>query len=72
MTGEENRRLFSFCSSFRNPAGHLYRRVRNSAGIVWAGEYVTVCEFKLPGGTLGDSGLARARATQKYLARGGL
>ena len=57
MTGEENGRLFSFCSSFRNPAGRWYGRVRHSAGVVWEGECVTVCEFKWSGGTLGDSGL---------------
>ena len=57
MTGEENGRLFSFCNSFRKPAGHCYGRVRNSTGVVWEGECVTVCEFKWSGGTLGDSGL---------------
>ena len=61
VTREENGRLF-----------HLFNSFRNAAGIVCAGEIVTVCDVKSSGGTLGDSGLVRAWAAQKYFARGGL
>ena len=72
MTGEEKGRLFHICSSLRNTAGRSCGRVSNPAGIVCAGEYVTVWDVKWSSGTLGDSGLVRARTAQKYLARGGL
>ena len=72
VTREEKGRLFHLRSSFRNTAGSGCGRVTNPAGIVCAGEYVTVCDIKWSSGTLGDSGLVRARTAQKYLARGGL
>ena len=41
----------------------------STEGIVCAGEYVTVWDVKWSSGTLSDSGLVRAQAAQKYLAR---
>ena len=67
MTGKEKGRLFYLCSSSRNTAGRSCGRVRNSAGIVCAGEYVTVWDVKWLSGTLSDSGLVRAHAAQKIL-----
>ena len=48
------------------------RKGKNPVGIICVDEYVTVCDVKWSSSTLGNSGLVRARAAQKYLARGGL
>ena len=73
MTGRENGRLFLLV------AGSETRRIADAEGQeILRGYYaqvnmlLTVCDVKWSSGTLGDSGLVRARAAQKYLARGGL
>ena len=52
--------------------GLLMRKGKKPRGDNMRNEYVTVCDVKWSSGTLGDSSLVRARAAQKYLARGGL